>query len=231
VSELPARFYEQVSVIAANGGYGVALDGKLIKTPKGEDFILPNRELAARIAAEWDAQKPVVDAGSMPLTVLTTTAIDKVRGNEEKIANKIASYAGTDLLCYRSYDPKSLAQRQRDSWDPLLDWLAHEFGARLVIVEGVNYTPQPKLAIDRILQELRQHDEFGLAAIYSATKLTGSAVLALALAHNRLSAVETWELAKVDENWQAENWGKDAEASKNSKNDLRDIRAAHGVLS
>lgn len=62
------------------------------------------------------------------------------------------------------------------------------------------------------------------------TSLTGSAILALALAEGQLTLEETWALAHLDEDWTAEHWGEDEEALERRAARLIDMRAALNVL-
>ncbi len=217
----PKRFYKTVGVAEMDGCWHVQLDGRGVKTPNRAPLALPTRALAEAIAAELDAQSSIIDPRSMPLTKLANTTLDGVMGREAAVRAEITAYAGNDLLCYRAERPEKLVQRQHERWDPLLIWATDHFGARLHTTAGVMPVRQADDCIARLAEAIAALDAYALAAAHVITTLTGSAVLALAFLHGRLSAEQTWETANLDEDFQIEQWGEDAEARKR-----RDARTA-----
>lgn len=207
------RFYKIVSVVPAGGGFGVALDGKPIKSPAKADFALPSRALAEAVAAEWEAQVDEVVPSSMPLMQLSATAIDKVAPNRELIVDTIAPYGGTDLLCYRAEAPAALAARQAADWQPLLDWAMTAHDAPLTATSGIVHQAQPEASLAALRAAVAAQDHWRLTALHQATALTGSLVLGLALLAGRIDADEAFELAELDASFQIERWGEDAEAT------------------
>ena len=207
---LRKRFYERADVAEAGegGGYQILLDGKPVKTPARHALAVPTRALADAIAAEWLGQKDVIDPASMPLTRLANAAIDAVRTAPGPVAEEIANYLGTDLLCYRADAPAALVDMQSAAWDPVLYWAHAQFDARFVLAQGVVHVPQPREAIAAVRAAIPDHP-WCLAAVSSITTLTGSAMLALALAAGALDADAAWAAAHVDEDWQMSQWGKD----------------------
>lgn len=205
------RVYKTVAVTATEDGFGITLDGRPVRTPGRTALVLPKRALADAVAAEWDAQDGKVDPTSMPMMQCAATAIDRVAPNHEEIARQTARYGETDLLCHRADYPEALQARQAASWDPLLDWLQKGRGVRLQPVAGLFAAPQDKEGLARIEAELVALDAFRLAGIANATGALGSIVLALALGDGRLDAGEAFRLSRIDEDWQAEHWGLDAE--------------------
>jgi chaperone required for assembly of F1-ATPase len=211
--EKPRRFYKTVTVGEADGGHVVLLDGRAPKTPSGRRVILPTPALAALVAADWDAQAVEIDSLRMPAQRLAATAIDRVGGVRDDVADEIARYAGSDLLCYRAESPAGLVEAQSRSWDPMLDWAAEDLGLRLTAVSGIIHSPQPEGALNRVRALALGLDDFGLTALAHATSLFGSAVLALALQRCRLDGREAHDIARLDEAWQEERWGVDYEAA------------------
>jgi chaperone required for assembly of F1-ATPase len=203
------RSYKDAVVTSENG---VALDGKPLKTPRGASLILPTRALAEAVAAEWDAQGDKIDPQSMPLAKLANTAIDGVAPRREDAIEELVKFAGHDLLCYRAERPAELVARQAKAWDPLLDWAAERYGARLVASSGIASIQQPEGAIGALHRALGAFDPFALAALGVAASICGSLVLALAIAQRRLSAPQAFSLSQIDETYQAETWGVDSEA-------------------
>lgn len=221
------RFYKDASAsAAADGGYTVLLDGKTVKTPKRVMLSLPNVPMAEAIAEEWRVQGDNIDPQTMPLTRLAFAAIDVVTPERERVAEQVLKYAETDLLCYRAEDPPELVARQAQAWSPLLDWAAEIYGARLKVASGIRHVAQPGEAITELQQAITRYDEFELAALRTATTITGSLILALALAEEEVSADEAFAAATLDETFQAEKWGFDAEAEKRREQLLLEIRAA-----
>jgi len=225
------RFYKNVEAsAAADGSYTVLLDGKVVKTPKRAMLSLPNLPLGEAVAEEWRAQGETLDTQSMPLTRLAFAAIDVVTPEREQIAQQILKYAHSDLLCYRAEEPPELVARQARVWDPLLDWAAETYGARLKLAVGIKHVSQPPDAIAELQQAIARYDEFELAALHTATTITGSLILALALAEEEISADEAFAAATLDETFQAEKWGRDAEADQRRQRLLSELTAADHFL-
>jgi chaperone required for assembly of F1-ATPase len=211
---LPKRFYREAGVAARDGAFAVLLDGKPVKTPARRTLTLPVRALADAIAAEWTAQGETIDPATMPLTRLANVALDRVAGEAEAVRAEIANYAGTDLVCYRASEPAGLVAAQGAAWDPVLFWARDQLGARFVCGEGVRHVAQRPEALAAVRAEIgRAEAPFALAALAAATALTGSVLLALALAHGRLAPDAAWAAAHVDEDWNIARWGEDAEAA------------------
>jgi chaperone required for assembly of F1-ATPase len=206
------RFYKAVGVTGESGGFGIALDGRSVRTPARAPFIVPDRTLAEAIAGEWEAQGPHIVPASMVLTKLANTAIDRVAGRERAVAADVVAFAGCDLLCYRADSPERLAALQADAWDPVLTWAARRLGCHFVCVTGVVHHPQPEAALDALGRELNGQGPFRLAALHTITTLTGSAILSLALHDGATAPDDAWDAAHVDEDWQIEQWGADDEA-------------------
>jgi chaperone required for assembly of F1-ATPase len=192
--------------------FRVLLDGKPVKTPAAVVLELPSRALAQAIAGEWEAQAPDIDPETMPLTKLANSAVDGVRPREAAVRAEIVKYALSDLLCYRASGPRALMLRQAELWDPIVAWAREALGARFELAEGIMPVAQPKETQAAMLCALERFDVFGLASLHVMTTLTGSALLAMAHVHGRLSAPAAWKAAHVDEDWQSEQWGIDAEA-------------------
>jgi chaperone required for assembly of F1-ATPase len=207
------RFWKAAHVVECPGGYGVSLDARLVKTPAKESLVVPTRAMAQAIAAEWDAQQGIIDPRQMSVTRGANAAIDKVAVQFDEVVALIADYGGTDLLCYRAIGPTELVERQAAAWDPFLDWAAEYLGARLAVTSGVRPIAQEGAALARLRAEVASLSAFQLAALYDLVSITGSLVLGLAVAKGRTSASQAWLVARIDEHWQAEQWGEDEEAS------------------
>ena len=228
---LPKRFYKAVGIDATEAGHAVLLDGRPVRTPAKQALAVPTRAVAELLAAEWDAQKEVIDPATMPVTRLANTAIDGVAQDIRGVFDDILNFAGTDLLCYRASEPVELVQRQAEQWDPVIGWAAEQLGARFILAEGVVHQAQPRAAINAVAEALRAHaTPLGLACLHMITSLTGSALIAIAFAEKRLTAEQAWSLAHLDEDWQIEHWGTDEEAFQRRENRWRDMQAATATL-
>src|SRR5262245_53474209 len=227
---LPKRFYQRVDVADRDGGFALLLDGKPVRTPGKKQLLLPSRALAEAVAEEWRAQKERIDPATMPLTKLANSAIDGVPGREDAVIGDILNYAGSDLLCYRAERPRGLVEAQRAHWDPVLAWAKSVLGAPFVLAEGIVHVAQPQASLDRLREALKAYDPFGLTALHVMTGLTGSALLALAVALGLMSLEEAWKAAQVDEDWQIAQWGEDAEAASRRVARRRDFAAAARAL-
>jgi chaperone required for assembly of F1-ATPase len=211
-------------------GYRVLLDGKSLQTPAKADFVVPTRELAAAVAAEWQAQEERIDPAKMPLTRLVNSAIDGVAGRRAEVSAEIVKYALSDLVCYRAADPLELVERQAEAWDPILDWCRAELGIGLARATGIVPVAQPAAAGAVLAAWLETLNTFELAAVHTMTTLMGSAVLALAHAHERLSCATAWGAAHIDEDFQAEKWGVDSIAQARREQQWRQMQAASLLL-
>jgi chaperone required for assembly of F1-ATPase len=226
---LPRRFYAQANAAKEADGYAVRLDDKAVRTPAHRTLATPTLALAQAIAAEWDAQRKVIDPATMPLTRLANAIIDGVADRLRPVADEIVKYAASDLLFYRAATPAELVQRQQRHWDPVLAWAAEVLGARLAKSEGVIHVAQSEQAMAAIRAAIPV-EPWSLGALHAATTLTGSALLALALAQRRLSIEEAWQAAHVDEDWNMEQWGRDALALENRAARFAELQAAATVL-
>ena len=220
------RLYQRAAAIPAAGGHGVVLDGRLVKTPAGRDLVVPSAALAAAVAAEWDAQQGEIRRETMPLTRLAGAAIDRSATQREAIVRQVAHYAGTDLVSYRASHPPALAARQQAVWQPLIDWAADRYGAPLMVTNGVIPASQPAASLDAFAAAVAAHDDYALTALHAATAACGSLVIALALLEGRVDAGEAFAASQLDESFQIEAWGEDAEQARRRAALAADIAAA-----
>lgn len=220
------RFYKQAEAVPLDpDGYGVALDGRRVRTPAGRPLALPSRALAAAVADEWAGQGERVEPRTMAMMTLSATALDRVAPRAGEVAAEIARYGETDLLCYRDAAGGELAQRQNAAWQPVLDWLAATHGAKLRAVAGVMPASQETGALEALQRAVDAHEPFRLTALHAAVAGTGSAALGMALLGGRLNACQAWRCARLDDEWQAERWGEEEDARKRGAA-LRDELAA-----
>jgi chaperone required for assembly of F1-ATPase len=227
------RFYKQAAVLSDAEGFGVALDGKPIRTPGGQRLLLPAEALAAAIAEEWHAQPTERDIrpNEMRLMRLAATGIDRVPPQRAKVIADTAKYAGTDLLCYRADGPDDLVVRQHRAWQPVLDWATERYGVSLLVRAALLHHPQPDDALRRCRDEVARYSNLGLSGLFNLTAACGSLLLGLAIAEGRLDAQAGYEAAEVDALYQAERWGEDREAAQRRAGIRADIAAAARFLS
>lgn len=224
------RVYKSVGTRATEDGWGLTLDGRPLRTPARRELRVPSEPLAAAIAAEWDAQDPDILPETMPLTRLATTAIDRTTERRAEIVKDVANYAGTDLVCYRADRPAALAARQEAAWQPLIDWAAGRYDAGLAVTAGIVPLPQSPASLKAYAAAVAALDDFRLTALQAATAACGSLVIALALLEGRLDADAAFAVSQLDETFQAEAWGEDAEAARRGAALADDIRAAAQFL-
>ena len=211
--EAPRRFYREVAVGPAEDGFAVLLDGRAPKSPAGAPLVLPTRAIASLVAEEWDAQQTSIVPSTMPATRLAFTAIDRTPHVRQGLAAELANYAGSDLVCYLAESPSTLVERQTKLWRPLLDWARDDLGVELEQTRGIAHLDQDAAALARVEALAADLDDFTLTGVAHAAGLLGSAVLALALQRGRLNGEEAFVLSRVDEAFQEERWGVDAEAA------------------
>jgi len=226
---LPRRFYETAATAAVADGYAVRLDDKPICTPARRMLAAPTLALAEAIAAEWQAQKDVIDPAKMPLTRLANAIIDGVVDAPQPVAAEIAKYLASDLLLYRAGAPPGLVERQAHHWDPILAWARQALGADFKLGEGVVHVAQPEAALAAARAAIPL-EPWRLGAVHAMTTLTGSALIALAMARGALSADAAWQAAHVDEDWNMALWGRDELATARREFRLAEFQAAATVL-
>jgi chaperone required for assembly of F1-ATPase len=220
------RFYRAAAVTRSAGGFGVALDGKPMRTPAGRPLTLPSEPLAAAIAAEWQAQDEKVKPLTMPIMRLVATAIDRVAAERKRVVDEIAAYAASDLVCYRAGDNAELCRRQTETWQPLLDWLRRRYDVSLAVTEGVIPVAQPAEALARLRAVVAAQDDFALTALHALVTTAGSLVVALAMLEGETGLDAGYAASQLDELYQAEQWGEDAEAAARRKALYDDLAAA-----
>jgi chaperone required for assembly of F1-ATPase len=206
---LPKRFYSSVQVSDANA---ILLDGRPVKTPMKAALVLPTRAFAEAVAREWEAQEKFINPSLMPLTKYANTAIDRATAERQSVLEDFAKYAGSDLICYRADRPPRLVKLQRQHWDPLLEAVRWHFGVQFKITTGVSHVAQAAEAIAAVQEKAAALDPFHLTILYNLTTLTGSALIAFLLVSGHISPDQAWNAAHVDEDYQIEEWGADAEA-------------------
>jgi chaperone required for assembly of F1-ATPase len=226
---LPKRFYNRAATVREDGNYAVRLDDKPVRTPAGRSLAAPTAALAEALAAEWNAQRDVIDPARMPLTRLANAIIDGVADRPGPVADGVAKYLASDLVCYRAASPRGLAERQAQHWDPILAFARDALGAHLLLGEGVVHVAQPEPALAAARAAI-PHDPWRLGAVHTLTTLTGSALIALALARGQLTADEAWTAAHVDEDWNMEQWGRDELALERRAFRFAELKAAATVL-
>lgn len=224
------RLYREVRVAPAGDDWCVQLDSRQLETPARNPLLLPRQGLAAAIAAEWDQQADKVVPSTMPLMRLAATAIDRVAPSRPQVIAEIAGYAQTDLVCYRAERPDDLVRRQAAIWQPLVDWATLRVDAPLRVVTGVTPKPQPAAVAAAFTAVVSRLDDFWLAGLHSATAACGSVIIGLALAERRLAAEAAWQASQLDETYQIEKWGRDAEAERRRDDLRRDIAATASFM-
>jgi len=227
--ELPKRFYEQVSVEPGEGGWAILLDGRTVKTPAKRELKVPSEGLARDVAAEWDAQREVIDPFTMPITRILHVALDRMADVREGAAEEVSKYGRTDLLSHRS-DDAQLAARQAELWDPYLAWADSALDAPLKSAVTVLPLEQPEASIAALKARALAQDDLRLTALVSAVPILGSAILGFALLEAEADGETVWAASHVDEDHQIARWGEDAEATEASANKKRDLLACERVM-
>lgn len=228
VSPAGRRAYATAEAAPANEAgdlFAVFLDGRPLRAPSGALLLAPPA-VAQAAAEEWAAQGPQIDPSTMPFTRALNTAVDRIAPEREAVIDEIAAYGGSDLICYRAERPEELVARETAAWDPLVDWAAEALAAPLTVVVGVAPERQPILTIAALRRAVSEECDIGLAALFELTTLSGSLVIALAVRRERLDVASAWAAARIDEEYQVEKWGRDAEADAAAANQAADFEAA-----
>lgn len=228
---LSDRFYQTVDVVKEGHDYVVRLDGRSPKTPGGAMLSLPTEASARLVSREWDAQDKKIDLAKMLFTQIAFAALDQVTPHQESVVNELAAYGGSDLVCFFADEPQALIDKQESAWLPLHDWFQQTWKTKLEVSQGIIAAAQSPKTLKVIEDELRNQTAFELAAFHGLTKLSGSVILALAVAKGRLTADDAWSASRVDEDWQIQLWGRDAEAEKWAKDKQASFSACAAFLS
>jgi chaperone required for assembly of F1-ATPase len=220
------RFWTDVAIVDR----GILLDGRPLKTPARAELRLPTDSLANAVAEEWRAVGGTIDPRAMPLTGLANAAIDRVAPDVPAFVDGLARYAQADLLCYRAAHPIELIAVQGETWDPPLDWARARYGIEFAVTGAIVHVDQPRETIARLTAAVAARDAFHLVALSPLVTLSGSLVLALALAEGAMTEQQAWDAAECDELFQAEHWGEDSLATTMREDKRRDFRAAARFL-
>lgn len=224
------RFWKEVTVQREVDGWTVRLDGRMLKTPARVDLLLPAEALAQAIGEEWRGVEETVDPRALPLTGFANAAIDRVQPDRAAFAAGLAKYAEADLACYRAEGPRALVERQAEHWDKLLAWARRRFDVDFAITSGVVHVAQPAATVERLSHAVAALDAFHLAGMSPLVTIGGSLVAALAVLEKAMTVKEAWRAVSLDERWQLEQWGSDAEAEAALENRKRDFFAAAKFL-
>jgi chaperone required for assembly of F1-ATPase len=224
------RFWKTAEAVSRADGWAIELDGRPVRTPARELLVLPTEALARALAGEWAAVDEEVDPRALPLTGLANAAIDRVTPERIAFAEGLARYGESDLACYRAESPRELVERQEAQWDALLAWGRRRFDVDFRTTSGVVHVAQPQATVDRLAHAVAALDPFRLAGLSPLVTIGGSLIAALALLEGALTTEQAWEAVTVDDAWQLEQWGADAEAEAALENRRRDFFAAARFL-
>ncbi|CAA9539718.1 MAG: Chaperone required for the assembly of the mitochondrial F1-ATPase [uncultured Sphingosinicella sp.] len=224
------RFYKEAGAAPVEGGWQIALDGRPVKTPARAALVLPTEKLGQAVVEEWRDQGEDIVPRTMPLTGLANAAIDRVAPDPATFAQGLAQYGESDLLCYRAEGPQPLVARQSELWDPLLAWARRRYDIDFEVAAGIMHRPQHPETIERLARAVAARDAFHLAALSPLVTVSGSLVLALAIAEEAIDLEAGWAAATLDEQWQIEQWGEDAEAAAMLASRRQDFEAGHRLL-
>jgi len=224
------RFWKDVGLKCEGGGWTIDLDGRQVKTPARAALELPTEALAEAVADEWRNVGVRLDPRAMPLTGLANAAIDRVAPERRAFAEGLAKYAEADLVCYRAEGPNELVARQAAQWDKLLAWARRRFDVDFATTSGVIHVAQARATVEQLGHAVSALNAFQLAGLSPLVTIGGSLIAALAVFEKAISPEDAWEAVSIDERWQLEQWGADAEAVASLENRRRDFFAAARFL-
>lgn len=220
------RFYREASAVEGPDGWHVALDGRQVRTQGGRVLVLPNRALAELLAAEWNAQGETIDPRSFRMRDLADYALDVVADDPAAAVAALLRYAETDTLCYRADPDEPLWKRQQAVWEPLLCVCEAREGIRLQRVSGVMHRQQDDSALAALRARLEAMDYLTLAALTTLSSLAASLVIGLAALEPDADGEALWVAANLEEDWQAQLWGRDEEAEERREKRKTDFLTA-----
>jgi chaperone required for assembly of F1-ATPase len=208
------RFWKDSRAVEQDGGWGIALDGRPVRTPARAPLAVARRDLAEAIAEEWQAQGETLDPASMPLTGLANAAIDLAAPDPAAFAAPVAAYAQSDLFCYRDDRDAALQAEQAATWNPVLAWAEARHGIEFTLAQGVLPVDQPAATIAALQGAVLALDPWRMTALTPLVTIGGSLVAGLALVEGAYDAETLWGAVSLDEQYQERRWGADAEAQK-----------------
>jgi chaperone required for assembly of F1-ATPase len=224
------RFWTEVAVRPDGDGWGIQLDGRPVRTPARAALVLPTESLAAALSEEWSSAGEDIDPRAMPFTGLANAAIDRVVPDRQAFAAGLGRYAEADLACYRAEGPSGLVERQAESWDSLLAWARRRYDVDFCTTVGIVHVDQPPATVERLGQAVAALDPFRLAGLSPLVTIGGSLIAALAVLDRAFTPEQAWEAVTIDDRWQLEQWGADAEAETALGNRSRDFRSGARFL-
>ena len=225
LEDKPKRFYKEVGVKAVDNGWSVTLDNRPIRTPEKHVLAAPNRQLAQLIATEWASQGDYLEIADMHVTRLANVAFDRTPSAREDMAEEAVRYAQTDLVCHLADAPAELLERQEEAWAPLRDWAGEALGALLIPAKGIQAARQPDASLEAVRNYALGLDNWNLTGLNYGLGLLGSVVLSAALQAGRVDGDTAFAASRVDDEFQAEKWGRDDEADANAARRLVEVLA------
>jgi chaperone required for assembly of F1-ATPase len=220
------RFYKAVAVAPSDAGWRVTLDGRAVKTQGGRAQVVPSQALAEALAAEWAGQGEDIDPAALVLRDMADHAIDVIAAGRGAAIADLLRYAETDTLCYRAEPGEPLHARQLALWEPLLKAAEARWDVHFQRIAGVIHQAQPAATLARLEAVLTAKDDFTLAALTPLTTLAASLVTGLSALETGADVAALWDAANLEEDWQAELWGRDAEAEHRRARRLASFQAA-----
>ena len=217
------RFYKKVEVNSIDTGFGITLDDKALLSPGKTKLVVPTKTLANAIADEWGNQEGQIIPSTMPFMTLSSTAVDRVRPRSDDTIDEILSFLETDLLCYRAQEPDALVLEQNEVWQPLLNWCEGLIGSAFNVTSGIMPVSQVPTLVLSARKILRSYNDFELLGLHQFTSISGSAVIGLALSENHIELEAAYQAAFIDDYFQINNWGDDADASLRIANRRREM--------
>jgi chaperone required for assembly of F1-ATPase len=224
------RFWKDVTVEPEGEGWGIRLDVGAVKTPARAALVVQTEALANAIADEWRSVGETIDPHAMPLTGMANAAIDRVAPERQAFARGLARYAEADLACYRAEGPQGLVEAQEKEWDKLLGWARRRFDVDFHTTTGLTHVAQPDATVERLSHAVEALGPFHLAGLSPLVTIGGSLVAALAVLENAITPEQAWGTVSVDERWQLQQWGADAEAEAALEGRRRDFLAGARFL-
>ncbi len=211
------KFWKTVSTNETGNGWQVVLDGRGIKTQRGDQQIVPTRKAAELLAEEWRMQGEKIDPKSFIFRDLADFAIDVVRPDIGATVDKVLQYAATDTLCYRADPDQPQFAKQEQLWEPLVTACERRHAIELERITGIMHRPPKEESLAALRERLQGEDAFTLAALMTLASLAASIVIPLAVLDEDEDWSRLFAAANAEEDWQAELWGWDAEAERTRK--------------
>uniref|UniRef100_A0A0B7A3M4 ATP synthase mitochondrial F1 complex assembly factor 2 n=1 Tax=Arion vulgaris TaxID=1028688 RepID=A0A0B7A3M4_9EUPU len=202
------KFYKYATIATSDGWYEINLDKKKLRTPHGNIFRVPSEPLALAVATEWNAQDKLVNRHNMHLTSLCNTAMENpLHKTRDQLIDTIIHFLETDTICYRLTEPPELAKLEHEKWDPVLEWASKRYGLEINSTDSISPPDVSKQSKEIIRRHLMSYSDWALFGYHYAVDTIKSLLIIMALVDKHIGVETAVDLARLEQQFQTNQWG------------------------